>query len=250
MKGSKLILASVFLFFLNSTAADDVIESSSIYVELQNRIERIENRLDMLEGKEKVVGVEIEEDVDSSDKIVDVYLVEKKMEKDNFYPAQNLIFDIKFVGTSKLGKRKIKDIKGAVIFQDAFGETIVAATATERLNIGAGESKVIRGKMVPWLELQGPTSKWSNVVTTDIEEIILDFEVESVIFDESVRLDKSQIQKLQIALTKKGFDAGTPDGLWGSSSRSALIDFQTKEGLKATGYPDQETLDKLGVVVN
>ena len=48
-------------------------------------------------------------------------------------------------------------------------------------------------------------------------------------------------------LNQKGFNVGEPDGVMGPKTRSALRDFQKKEGIKDTGRLDQDTMSKLGV---
>jgi peptidoglycan hydrolase-like protein with peptidoglycan-binding domain len=59
--------------------------------------------------------------------------------------------------------------------------------------------------------------------------------------------DREQVKAIQQALKDKGHDPGTVDGVMGSKTRSALRDFQKKEGIKDTGRPDRETMSKLGV---
>ena len=44
-----------------------------------------------------------------------------------------------------------------------------------------------------------------------------------------------------------GFDAGTPDGVWGNGSRNAMRAFQERNGLAPTGAPDRATLEALGI---
>jgi len=44
-----------------------------------------------------------------------------------------------------------------------------------------------------------------------------------------------------------GFEAGTPDGVWGNGSRNAMRAFQEQRGLAVTGAPDRATLETLGV---
>ena len=52
---------------------------------------------------------------------------------------------------------------------------------------------------------------------------------------------------MQQALKDKGFDPGPADGKMGRRTRSALRDFQKKEGLNPTGRWDAETGNRLGV---
>jgi peptidoglycan hydrolase-like protein with peptidoglycan-binding domain len=56
-----------------------------------------------------------------------------------------------------------------------------------------------------------------------------------------------QVKAVQQALKEKGHEAGDVDGKMGPKTEAALRDFQQKEGLKATGHADAETMAKLGV---
>ncbi|HET7342999.1 MAG TPA: peptidoglycan-binding domain-containing protein [Methylomirabilota bacterium] len=56
-----------------------------------------------------------------------------------------------------------------------------------------------------------------------------------------------QVRAVQQALKDKGHDPGDVDGKMGPKTQAALRDFQSKEGLKATGRLDSETMAKLGV---
>jgi peptidoglycan hydrolase-like protein with peptidoglycan-binding domain len=55
------------------------------------------------------------------------------------------------------------------------------------------------------------------------------------------------VKAVQQALKDKGQDPGDVDGRMGPKTQAALRDFQQKEGLKATGRADAETMAKLGV---
>jgi peptidoglycan hydrolase-like protein with peptidoglycan-binding domain len=55
------------------------------------------------------------------------------------------------------------------------------------------------------------------------------------------------IYDAQIALNKKGFAAGTPDGQMGPATRKAIQSFQYSQGMPSTGQLTDEVLDKLGV---
>lgn len=59
-------------------------------------------------------------------------------------------------------------------------------------------------------------------------------------------LTKSQIESVQAALQKAGYQVKV-DGVLGSNTTNALKMFQTKNGLPATGYPDQQTRQALGL---
>jgi peptidoglycan hydrolase-like protein with peptidoglycan-binding domain len=56
-----------------------------------------------------------------------------------------------------------------------------------------------------------------------------------------------QVRAVQQALKDKGHDPGDIDGKMGPKTQAALRDFQSKEGLKASGRLDAETMAKLGV---
>jgi peptidoglycan hydrolase-like protein with peptidoglycan-binding domain len=59
--------------------------------------------------------------------------------------------------------------------------------------------------------------------------------------------NKEQVKAVQQALKDKGHDPGDVDGVMGQKTKSALRDFQKKEGLKGSGQLDTETMSKLGV---
>ncbi len=53
------------------------------------------------------------------------------------------------------------------------------------------------------------------------------------------------VRSAQLYLQFKGFDVGAVDGILGPHTRSAIIQFQTDNGLAATGEVDQALLDAL-----
>src|SRR5262245_60648901 len=59
--------------------------------------------------------------------------------------------------------------------------------------------------------------------------------------------NREQVKAVQQALKDKGHDPGAVDGVMGPKTRTALKDFQKKEGIKDTGQMDLETMAKLGV---
>ncbi|MFC7293132.1 lytic murein transglycosylase [Marinobacter aromaticivorans] len=65
--------------------------------------------------------------------------------------------------------------------------------------------------------------------------------------EDTPALSRDTIIQLQTALNERGYDAGKPDGITGSATRSAIRRFQHDEGLIADGFPGQELLDRLGV---
>jgi peptidoglycan hydrolase-like protein with peptidoglycan-binding domain len=64
---------------------------------------------------------------------------------------------------------------------------------------------------------------------------------------ESQELSKMQVQKMQKMLNEKGHMAGPEDGIMGPKTKKALSEFQTSQGLPATGKPDMETMKALGM---
>ena len=63
------------------------------------------------------------------------------------------------------------------------------------------------------------------------------------------QLDEKQVSELQNALKEKGFAVGRVDGIVGPKTMSAIRNFQSQEGLTATGQPDLQTLKALGLEV-
>lgn len=61
----------------------------------------------------------------------------------------------------------------------------------------------------------------------------------------SQRLRRADVQAAQGALNRRGYDAGSADGIMGSQTRAALRAFQLEAGLPADGYPDAATLESL-----
>ena len=65
----------------------------------------------------------------------------------------------------------------------------------------------------------------------------------------ALQLDEKQVSELQNALHEKGFAVGRVDGIVGPKTMSAIRNFQSQEGLTATGQPDLQTLKALGLEV-
>jgi membrane-bound lytic murein transglycosylase B len=63
----------------------------------------------------------------------------------------------------------------------------------------------------------------------------------------SDRLTRDQLRAIQTSLNERGFDAGTPDGVLGPATRTAIRSFQSSRGVLADGYPDMELLAELGI---
>lgn len=63
------------------------------------------------------------------------------------------------------------------------------------------------------------------------------------------RLHRDQVITLQQQLNRKGFDAGTPDGILGPGTRRAISEFQDQQGMVADGFPGREVLGLLGIKI-
>jgi hypothetical protein len=63
----------------------------------------------------------------------------------------------------------------------------------------------------------------------------------------TLKLSKDDLKAIQSLLNNSGFDAGTPDGAWGSGSKRAMRAFQESKGLDVTGAPDEASLRALGI---
>jgi peptidoglycan hydrolase-like protein with peptidoglycan-binding domain len=59
-------------------------------------------------------------------------------------------------------------------------------------------------------------------------------------------VEQSTIKQAQEKLSSQGLDV-TADGVLGPKTQAAVKEFQTKEGIQASGQLDQETLAALGV---
>src|SRR5262249_33196030 len=58
-------------------------------------------------------------------------------------------------------------------------------------------------------------------------------------------VSSDQIRQVQMVLIQQGFLVGEADGVLGSKTRQALITFQQRNGLQATGQIDQQTFASL-----
>jgi lytic murein transglycosylase len=58
-------------------------------------------------------------------------------------------------------------------------------------------------------------------------------------------LSRSQVLALQTALSARGFDSGTPDGVMGPATQRGVRHYQRSLGLAADGYPTGELLQRL-----
>lgn len=65
--------------------------------------------------------------------------------------------------------------------------------------------------------------------------------------DSKSRLSTERMVAVQLALARRGISSGSIDGVAGAQTRAALRVFQKSEGLPASGEPDPQTLQRLGV---
>ncbi len=64
---------------------------------------------------------------------------------------------------------------------------------------------------------------------------------------DTARLSRASIEALQSALNRRGFDAGTPDGILGPGTHRAISRFQASRGMIADGYHAPEVFAALQV---
>src|SRR5581483_1768039 len=64
--------------------------------------------------------------------------------------------------------------------------------------------------------------------------------------ESEVMLSPEEIREVQQVLVRDGFDVRV-DGVWGPSTRDALISFQRRQGFQTTGIIDMRTVDALGL---
>lgn len=65
--------------------------------------------------------------------------------------------------------------------------------------------------------------------------------------EDAPRLRRQQVIQLQELLNTKGFDTGTPDGIFGPTTRRALSEYQHQQGMVADGFASKEVLLSLGL---
>jgi len=63
----------------------------------------------------------------------------------------------------------------------------------------------------------------------------------------NVKTTADMVRESQHSLHERGYSTGTIDGVLGSRTRSAIMDFQKENSLKATGRLDKETLERLDI---
>jgi membrane-bound lytic murein transglycosylase B len=68
--------------------------------------------------------------------------------------------------------------------------------------------------------------------------------------EDAPRLRREQVLTLQEQLKQKGFNIGTPDGIFGPGTRRAISEFQHQLGMVADGFPEKKILALLGVNID
>ena len=63
----------------------------------------------------------------------------------------------------------------------------------------------------------------------------------------TLELGRNDLKQIQTLLNAAGYNAGTPDGVWGAGSRRAMQAFQEASGLTPTGIVDHATIKALGL---
>ena len=58
-------------------------------------------------------------------------------------------------------------------------------------------------------------------------------------------LARKEVESMQLALNRKGYNAGEADGVFGSATRNALSAYQKDTGRISDGFPDREVLQSL-----
>jgi DNA polymerase sigma len=61
------------------------------------------------------------------------------------------------------------------------------------------------------------------------------------------KLSRHQVQQIQQALDKNGFQVGRVDGRWGPKTDDAVKQFQQSKNIQSNGQLDQQTLSDLGL---
>ena len=63
--------------------------------------------------------------------------------------------------------------------------------------------------------------------------------------NDDVALSRADIREMQALLNQRGFHVGTPDGVTGPMTRSAIRAFQRSRGMPPDGYPNKSLVVQL-----
>jgi hypothetical protein len=130
-------------------------------------------------------------------------------------------------------------------------ETMVAAMVDSEDAQLAGVAAFLKSSM---LDVPLPAHDWSSFArgyngpsfAKNHYDVNLRGEFQKYSFGVMPDLD---LRAAQLYLTFGGFDPGPVDGVLGKRTRSALVEFQTQQGLPATGEVDEGVLEALATVV-
>ena len=88
---------------------------------------------------------------------------------------------------------------------------------------------------------------YSDTPTSTAEYVKAGNKIESTDVSSSAYEDSETVKTVQEALNSKGYDCGTPDGSKGPKTTSTIQQYQTDNGLEATGEIDDALLSSLGI---
>jgi peptidoglycan hydrolase-like protein with peptidoglycan-binding domain len=88
-------------------------------------------------------------------------------------------------------------------------------------------------------------------VSSSTSDAQIDVDRSAQLSDEgdNMNLSADEIRQIQIVLKEQGFDIGEPDGVFDVRTRQAMITFQQRQGLQATGRIDIRTTEALGISI-
>lgn len=129
-------------------------------------------------------------------------------------------------------------------------KTVVkAAQTTREIEVPAEYKTVTVMKEVEpakTVEVEVPAEYESVTKTTKVSEAKVDWR--SILCD--TNLTKAKAEEIQRALSKAGFDPGSPNGVIGPKTMNAVHAFQKAKGLPVDDYLNLDTVKALGVAPN
>jgi localization factor PodJL len=93
-------------------------------------------------------------------------------------------------------------------------------------------------------DLWKPKAVEPSANATDVPESWKESAGQTASVGETVDMKKA-IRNIQLILAKNGYDVGTPDGVMGGKTKSAISAYQASNGMKATGEVDEELVRSL-----
>lgn len=134
------------------------------------------------------------------------------------------------------------DPHGTIDYKGQTVPTIIDHWTSYKLNIGSGHSDLTGSNA--WFPKMGKTL---DNVRNDVAKL-MGAETKAVVLgDRTLKngMRGDDVQELQEALNKLGFDCGTADGIFGTKTQNAVIAFQKAKGLDADGIFGQKSLKAL-----